>query len=135
MFANLRGTKESGRLFAPPVYTYVVSLAILIIYGLYRGLRRRPPADAARTRRRWPRSRDPRHRLGPTTSRSSRLSVFILLRAFSSGAVALTGVEAISNGVPAFKKPESKNAATTLVAMGLILGTFFIGHLGAGPAT
>jgi hypothetical protein len=55
------------------------------------------------------------------------VSVFILLRAFSSGAVALTGIEAISNGVPAFKKPESKNAATTLVAMGLILGTFFMG--------
>ena len=53
--------------------------------------------------------------------------MFILLRAFSSGAVALTGVEAISNGVPAFKKPESKNAASTLVAMGLILGTFFMG--------
>ncbi len=55
------------------------------------------------------------------------LTVLLLLRAFSSGAVALTGVEAISNGVPAFKKPESHNAATTLIAMGLILGTAFMG--------
>ena len=68
------------------------------------------------------------------------LSIFILLKGFSSGAVALTGVEAISNGVPAFRRPESKNAATTLVWMGLILGTLFMGvqilahHLGPYPS-
>ena len=68
------------------------------------------------------------------------LSLFILLKGFSSGAVALTGVEAISNGVPAFRRPESKNAAKTLVWMGLILGTLFLGvqilahHLGPYPS-
>src|SRR5262249_36575493 len=68
------------------------------------------------------------------------LSILILLRGFSSGAVALTGVEAISNGVPAFRRPESKNAAATLVWMGLILGTLFMGvqilahHLGPYPS-
>ena len=66
--------------------------------------------------------------------------MFILLKGFSSGAVALTGVEAISNGVPAFRRPESKNAANTLVWMGLILGTLFMGvqilahHLGPYPS-
>src|SRR5207247_6368728 len=55
------------------------------------------------------------------------LGIFILLKGFSSGAVALTGVEAISNGVPAFRRPESKNAATTLLWMGIILGSMFLG--------
>jgi amino acid transporter len=128
MFANLRGTKESGRLFAPPVYTYIVSLAILIGYGLFRvyvgGLESMPPNEEALI--------EVAREHGTTFGQDglpifAGVSVFILLRAFSSGAVALTGVEAISNGVPAFKKPESKNAASTLVAMGLILGVFFMG--------
>ncbi|MEZ5142990.1 MAG: APC family permease [Acidimicrobiales bacterium] len=126
--ANLRGTKESGKLFAPPVYTYVVSLTLLIGYGLFKvfvqGLPPMQPneealADLAATH-------------GGSIGADGlplfgAISVFLLLRAFSSGAVALTGVEAISNGVPAFRKPESHNAATTLVAMGLILGTAFMG--------
>jgi amino acid transporter len=128
MLANLRGTKESGRLFAPPVYTYVVSLAVLIGYGLFRvyigGLDPIPANEEALIE------------LGREHGTSfgsdglpifAGVSVFILLRAFSSGAVALTGIEAISNGVPAFKRPESKNAASTLVTMGLILGGFFMG--------
>ena len=123
--ANLRGTKESGKLFAPPVYTYVVSLAILIVFGLFEVFVRGLPAHAGerrgarRDRRPTPAGRQ------PDLHRRSR--VLLLLRAFSSGAVALTGVEAISNGVPAFKKPESHNAATTLMAMGLILGVAFMG--------
>jgi len=126
--ANLRGTKESGKLFAPPVYTYIVSLTLLVGYGLFRvfvqGLQPMAPNEEALTEL--------------ATSHGGQVDaaglplfgavgVFLLLRAFSSGAVALTGVEAISNGVPAFKKPESHNAATTLVAMGLILGTAFMG--------
>ncbi len=123
MLANLRGTKESGRLFAPPVYTYIASLAILVGYGLYRvfveGIEpMEPNVEALREMGGIPEG-DPMVFAG--------LTLFILLRGFSSGAVALTGVEAISNGVPAFKKPESHNAATTLVTMGLILGVFFMG--------
>ena len=128
MLANLRGTKESGRLFAPPVYTYIVSLAVLIGYGLFRvyfgGLDAMPVNEEALA--------ELAHEHGTPFGSDglpifTGVSLFILLRAFSSGAVALTGVEAISNGVPAFKKPESKNAASTLVTMGLILGVFFMG--------
>ena len=64
---------------------------------------------------------------------AARLGIFLLLKGFSSGAVALTGVEAISNGVPAFRRPESKNAATTLVWMGVLLGSAVLRHLGARP--
>jgi amino acid transporter len=128
MFANLRGTKESGRLFAPPVYAYIISLALLIGYGLFRvfigGLEPMPPNEEALVEL----ARDHGTAFGADgLPLFTGLSLFILLRGFSSGAVALTGVEAISNGVPAFKKPETKNAASTLVAMGLILGTFFMG--------
>jgi amino acid transporter len=128
MLANLRGAKESGRLFAPPVYTYIISLALLIGYGLFRvfvgGLPPIPPNAEALA--------ELAHEHGTEFGANGEplfmaASVFLLLRAFSSGAVALTGIEAISNGVPAFKKPESKNAASTLVTMGLILGTFFMG--------
>ncbi len=117
--ANLRGVKESGRIFAGPTYVYVIALSSLIVYGLYRsyfqGFGPLPVNQEA---------------LDEVTKNGSTLgtvTIFILLRAFSSGAVALSGVEAISNGVPAFKRPESKNAATTLVAMAVILGATFFG--------
>jgi amino acid transporter len=116
--ANLRGTKESGRLFAGPTYIYVISLAVLIVVGLFRvytgSLDPLPPDEEAIAE------------IGGTAEMTG-LTVLIFLRAFSSGAVALTGVEAISNGVPAFRKPESRNASATLIMMGLILGTFFFG--------
>jgi amino acid transporter len=116
--ANLRGMKESGRLFAGPTYVYIVSLGALIIVGLFRlatgGLEQMAPDTEA---------------VNELTGGSALtgLTVLIFLRAFSSGAVALTGIEAISNGVPAFKKPESKHAATTLLIMGTILAMFFFG--------
>lgn len=117
--ANLRGVKESGRLFAGPTYVYIVSLGLLVGIGLVRvfffDLPALPP--------------DP-ERLNELTDDGATLGsvgVLLLLRAFSSGAVALTGVEAISNGVPAFRKPESHNAATTLITMAVILGGFFFG--------
>ncbi|MDQ1499263.1 MAG: hypothetical protein QOI86_2603 [Actinomycetota bacterium] len=117
--ANLRGVKESGRTFAVPTYVYIFSLALLVGIGLVRSftgnLHRLPP--------------DPRAMAEITRQGKlmTGVTLFALMRAFSSGAVALTGVEAISNGVPAFHRPESKNAATTLMWMAGILGTFFFG--------
>ena len=116
---NLRGLRESGKLFAGPTFAYIVALGALITAGLFRSytgsLPPMPPNQAA---------------LNELTDNGATLGVLtplLLLRAFSSGAVALTGVEAISNGVPAFKKPEAKNAATTLTWMGIILGVGFFG--------
>jgi amino acid transporter len=110
---NLRGIRESGTIFAVPTYMFILAFAALLIAGFARlaidpGLKA-PTPDAL-------------HAPG-----TASLSWFIVLRAFASGSAALTGVEAISNGIPAFKKPESRNAATTLMWMAIILGTFFIG--------
>ncbi len=114
--ANLRGVKESGRIFAVPTYIYIVILTILIGWGLYQSFTGgigHVPFN--------PKEFDGSRYAGGT------LGLFLILKGFSSGAVALTGVEAISNGVPAFRRPESKNAATTLMVMGFILGTLFFG--------
>ena len=129
--ANLRGLKESGALFAGPTYFYVVMLVILIVTGLYRiFVQHVGPIPESML------SEEARH----VATLGKSLGLYMLLRAFSSGAVALSGVEAVSNGVPAFKKPESKNAATTLMWMGAILGSCFLGvsilgsHLKIGRA-
>jgi len=127
--ANLRGLKESGSLFAFPTYTYILSISALVGYGLFQefvgsGVDHIPPPD-------------PAHFEGALAGGS--LPLLLLLRGFSSGAVALTGIEAIADGVPNFRKPEAKNAATTLVIMGSILATLFVGvsvlahHLGPYP--
>ncbi len=115
--ANLRGIKESGRLFAAPTYLYIVMITSLVVYGLVRSfvLNDISPVPF-----------DP-HAFEGTLVSGGSLGLFLILKGFSSGAVALTGVEAISNGVPAFRKPESKNAAATLVWMATILGTLFLG--------
>jgi amino acid transporter len=114
--ANLRGLKESGSLFAPPTYLYIICLFGLIFYGLYRvfvqDLGPIPHTEAFEN-----------ELLGGTNT----VTLFFFLKAFSSGAVALTGVEAVADGVPAFKKPESKNASSTLIWMAFILGTSFFG--------
>jgi amino acid transporter len=117
--ANLRGLKEAGTIFAAPTYLYVLSLGGLILYGLYRsfsGDLAPLPVDEAAL-----------HEWTPASGAFAGVTVFALMRAFSSGAVALTGVEAISIAVPAFKAPASRNAAKTLVAMVTILGAFFFG--------
>jgi amino acid transporter len=114
--ANLRGVKESGKLFSFPTYVYIITLTALVLYGLYRVF----VTDDIGT---VPVGEDAFH--GALTGGS--LGLFLILKGFSSGAVALTGVEAISNGVPAFRRPEAKNAATTLVVMAVILGTLFFG--------
>ena len=115
---NLRGVKESGAAFAGPTYFYILMLVMLIVTGLYRIFVQDlgPIPDAILS---------PGGRGDPKATKA--LGLLMLLRAFSSGAVALSGVEAMSNGVPAFKKPESRNAATTLMWMGGILGTCFFG--------
>jgi amino acid transporter len=114
--ANLRGIKESGAVFAVPTYIYIFSLVGLVGYGLgrvYFGHLHTIPFDP--------------HKAEGVRQMGGSLGLVLLLRGFSSGAVALTGVEAISNGVPAFRKPESRNAATTITWMALILGTLFFG--------
>lgn len=115
---NLRGVKESGKLFAIPTYVFVSGVFIMILWGAFRGLvlgdtMRAPTAQF--------------HIEAEHQGLAGFALVFLLLRAFSSGCAALTGVEAISNGVPAFRKPKSKNAATTLAMMGLLAVTMFCG--------
>ncbi|HEX5095908.1 MAG TPA: APC family permease [Acidimicrobiia bacterium] len=117
--ANLRGLKESGRIFAIPTYGYIVMVTLLVVVGLCQyyfgwfGGFEKVPFDQE--------SFEGLKEAGGT------LSLLIIMRGFSSGAVALTGVEAIADGVPAFKRPEPKNAANTLAIMGVILGTLFLG--------
>jgi amino acid transporter len=118
MIGNLRGIRESGRIFAVPTYFFVVAVFALIAAGAYRyfagtlvPLQLPPPANTG----------------------SVPLTTFLLLTAFANGCTAMTGVEAVSNGVPAFRSPEAKNAAATLVAMavlaiGMFLGISFLAH-------
>ena len=113
---NMRGIKESGTVFAIPTYLYMFVFAGLIIYGLTRSFL----GDMG------PIPYDP-HLAETTNEFGGTLTLFLLLKGFSSGAVALTGIEAISNGVPAFRRPAAKNAATTLVWMGILLGSLFFG--------
>jgi len=111
---NLRGLRESGNIFAIPTYLFVVSALLMIGIGLYRTLvlgESAPPAAPL------PGAPNPLQPLG----------LLLILRAFASGSVALTGTEAITNGVPAFKPPEAKNAATTLTAMAILLAILFVG--------
>jgi amino acid transporter len=113
---NMRGIKESGTVFAIPTYLYMFVFGGLIIYGLVRSFM----GDIS------PVPYD--QQLAETTNEfGGTLTLFLLLKGFSSGAVALTGVEAISNGVPAFRRPAPRNAAATLVWMGALLGTMFFG--------
>ncbi|MBZ9638523.1 APC family permease [Streptomyces sp. PSKA30] len=123
---NLRGVRESGTLFAIPTYVFVTGVFIMIMWGAFRGL---VLDDTMRA---------------PTAGYEIRAEheglagfalLFLLLRAFSSGCAALTGVEAISNGVPAFRKPKSRNAATTLALMGLLAVTMFCGIIGLAMAS
>ena len=113
MTGNLRGIRESGRIFAGPTYFFMVSILTMIAVGVWRyftGTLEPVPTTE--------------HQLPAGTT---ALPVFVLLTAFSNGCTALTGVEAVSNGVPAFRPPESKNAAQTLVAMAVMSITMFIG--------
>jgi amino acid transporter len=109
MLANMRGVKESGRIFMVPTYAFIVSVFIMLGVGLYNQLTGQI------------------HTSPPVIQATEPLGLFLILRAFSQGCSALTGIEAISNGVPAFKPPEWKNAQITMMYMVLILGSMFLG--------
>ncbi|MGF1431739.1 APC family permease [Kitasatospora sp. LaBMicrA B282] len=120
MAMNLRGVRESGTAFAVPTYAFLAGVLGMLLYGLFRHLvlGEAMPAESAGFRL-LP-AGDPVAPAGPALA-------FLLLRAFSSGCAALTGVEAISNGVPAFRAPKSRNAARTLLLMGLLGVVMFLG--------
>jgi amino acid transporter len=127
MLMNLRGVRESGTAFAFPTYFFIIMMGITVGTGLFRHFTGTLGTVV-----------DPPHLevLGETAV----VGVFLILHAFASGTTALTGVEAISNGITAFREPRSKNAGTTLIWMALILGTFFLSisflatHVGAIPS-
>ena len=121
---NLRGLKEAGRLFAVPTYAYTLLLGGLIGYGIYRvGFQ-----DMGTIEGNEEVAREFAEEQGADVAAlTGSVGLILLLRAFSSGAVVLAGVEAMSNGVPAFAKPKSKNAAQTLMMMAAILGTSTLG--------
>jgi amino acid transporter len=110
--ANLRGIREAGSIFAVPTYAFIVMMFALIGWGIVRlatgGIVFDPPTS-------------------PVPPGDRTLGLFLLMSAFAQGCTAMTGTEAISNGVPAFRAPESRNARTTLVWMGIVLGTMFLG--------
>ncbi|MCZ7630815.1 MAG: APC family permease [Microthrixaceae bacterium] len=120
--ANLRGVKESGRLFAVPTYLYIVALGALIAWGLFQMARGTLPVLPPNLEA----LEELRTDFGMPVGVGG-ITLFLFARAFSSGAVALSGVEAISNGIPAFRKPSSRNAAVTLVWMAALLGILFVG--------
>ncbi|PKO16372.1 MAG: amino acid permease [Chloroflexi bacterium HGW-Chloroflexi-10] len=114
MLLNLRGLRESGTIVAFPVYLFLFSFIGMLLYGIVRGLIQGTPADLTVTA---PVAFEP-------------LTVVLLLHAFSAGCTALTGIEAISNGVTAFKAPEWVNARKTLVIMSILMGFMFLGSMG-----
>ncbi|MGH2759875.1 MAG: APC family permease [Actinomycetota bacterium] len=107
---NLRGVRESGAIFAVPTYAYIVLIGSLVVVGLlrYAGGHRPEPTETS-------------------IVTQGGVTLFLLLRAYSHGSTALTGVEAVSDGVQAFRKPVARNAAITLVVMGVLLGFLFVG--------
>ena len=119
---NLRGTREAGTAFAIPTYAYMIAIAVMIIVGFVRlFMGNLPMADSAA------------YDIHAASSHLDGLTglggVFLLMRAFSSGCAALTGVEAISNGVPNFKRPKSRNAGITLLMLGGIAASMMISIL------
>jgi amino acid transporter len=115
--ANLRGVRESGALFATPTYAFLFCFIFMIAYGLFHyftagGAAPAPGADELKVAEGY---------------KFQPVSLFLILGAFSNGCAALTGIEAISNGVPAFKQPEARNASRTLVVMAALLTAMFLG--------
>src|SRR5205807_1029363 len=119
-FGNLRGVKESGKVFAVPTYFFLLNMAVLLGIGVAKMFFGHLPKDPLNA-----------PGLVSVGQRGNGLlmgaALFVVLRAFASGGAAVTGVEAISNGVPAFKEPAWRNARSTLVWMGSLLGAMFLG--------
>jgi amino acid transporter len=116
-WGNLRGVKESGRMFAVPTYAFIVSMFVMIGVGVTRGIMHgfsHVPLPTEHIN------------VHPTVAVGA-VSIILMLKGFASGGAAMTGVEAISNGVPAFKRPEAKHARETLMIMAGILGVLFLG--------
>jgi amino acid transporter len=116
MLANLRGVKESGRAFAIPTYAFVSLTYLMFIVGTIRGITGHLP-DASTAAQ----------QLHRTAHVGGLFTLLLVLRSFASGCTALTGVEAISNGVPAFRPPKFRNAANTLAIMGVLSVSMFVG--------
>jgi amino acid transporter len=112
MLGNLRGIRESGRIFAAPTYFFVATILALIAVGTWRVLAGTVHPVAA---------------VAPVASAHENLTIFLVLTAFANGCTAMTGVEAVSNGVPAFRPPEAKNAAATMLTMAVLSITMFLG--------
>ncbi len=121
---NLRGVKESGRFFAVPTYVYIIMLGAFLGFGIYQHFAGTLHVFDSTTVEAQAQIKEIQSVHGPFVG---FVGIFIFARAFASGAVALSGVEAISNGIPAFRKPTSKNAAQTLGGMAGILGLSFLG--------
>ena len=116
MLINLRGTKESGTIFAIPTYGFILSMGIVLVVGAFRvAAGDSPVAESAAIG------------IAPADQLAGAAIVILVLRSFASGCTALTGVEAISNGIPSFRKPKPQNAARTLTAMGVITIVIFAG--------
>ena len=112
--ANLRGARESGTLFAIPTYGFVASILVMVGVGLVKCVGGCPTTEEVEP-------------ISTIATTAGPVGMFVILRAFASGSTALTGVEAISNGVPAFRRPQARNAAETLAIMGTIAITMFLG--------
>lgn len=110
---NLRGMRESGNIIAIPVYGFLISYGAMLIFGFIQVMKGELTTGTY-----------------ASIPASEPLTLFLLLHAFSTGCTALTGVEAISNGVPSFRSPESKNAGKTLIVMAVIMGALFLGSIG-----
>ena len=109
---NLRGVRQSGRIFAFPTYMFIFSMAALIVTGIVRAFLEYPAVEPP---------------VAAVPEIQHALNLWLLMKAFSAGCAALTGIEAVSNGVQAFRKPEARNASLTLMIMAVILAFFFLG--------
>ena len=118
-WANLRGIREAGRIFAIPTYVYALTMGSVVVIGVVRYL-----TGGLHPVHYTP---DEVQRFVGAGRATEAVTAFLILRAFAAGTTALTGVEAISNGVSAFRKPQAANAKTTLLAMAAIMGSLFVG--------